>query len=117
MSKNKLIARYMKSTWNICRNLNSELVVDIRDNNGELVVERLGVHSPNARLIAAAPEMLALLKDIAADASPYRSECGFCEEPGTSSKDDNSDWEETHEEDCTLLEIRRLISKAEGTKK
>ena len=70
----------------------------------------------NARLIAAAPEMLDLLKAIAVEATPERSECGFCGHPGTSSKDDNSDWEETHEEDCTLLEIRRLISKAEGKK-
>lgn len=46
-----------------------------------------------------------------------RESCPYCGHPGTSSKDDNSDWEERHDIDCDILRIRALIAKLDGGKK
>ena len=69
------------------------------------------VHHPgasaNARLIAAAPELLAVAKR-------YASECGMCGGTGRRMAL-GTDGSETHTVDCTACrDIRAAIAKAEG---
>jgi hypothetical protein len=40
-----------------------------------------------------------------------KTECVLCQNPGRSTKDDNSDWVELHENGCEILKAKELLKK------
>lgn len=94
--------------------------IDILDSRGRDVVTIYGggveteSQGANARLIAAAPEILDTLKAVYADhtyetPSGYIN-CRFCD----CNTDHEGTFRDTHDEDCLIRPVRAAIAKAEG---
>ena len=120
------MSKHTPGPWKVCGdNMAIKAMKDGYDPHPKTIVicvehHNLSVNSPiacdegyaNARLIAAAPELLSIVKDILPDDHSDYSDGERCDECGT--RRESSDQTECDVPGCWYVRVREAIRKAEG---